>query len=159
MSSFEDALKAQWPEGPEAYNGYELHLATFFWNAAKASSKPLNEWAREIHENAVAHGWWEEKRNFGEMIALMHSEFSEALEEWREHKPALYMGAHTHAGTDCFDPNCRVEKPEGWAVEIVDGIIRALDTIYSEGVDVEEIMRLKTEYNKTRPYRHGNKRA
>ena len=40
----------------------------------------LDEWAREIHEIAVEHGWWEEERSFGEIVALCHSELSEALE-------------------------------------------------------------------------------
>ena len=33
-----------------------------------------NDFAREVHENAVAHGWWEEERRFPEVIALCHSE-------------------------------------------------------------------------------------
>jgi hypothetical protein len=41
----------------------------------------LNEFAKEIHQNAVEHGWWDTKRTFGEIIALCHSELSEALEE------------------------------------------------------------------------------
>ena len=28
-----------------------------------------------------------------------------------------------------------------------------------QGVDMDEILRLKHEYNKTRPYRHGGKRC
>ena len=39
----------------------------------------LNEFAKEVHNNAVEPGWWEDDRGFGEMIALCHSEFSEAL--------------------------------------------------------------------------------
>ena len=38
----------------------------------------LNEWAKVIHENAVNHGWWEEEKSFGEVIALCHAELSEA---------------------------------------------------------------------------------
>lgn len=44
-------------------------------------AKTLNEWARDIHQNAVAHGWWDEPRSFGDIVALCHSELSEALEE------------------------------------------------------------------------------
>lgn len=36
----------------------------------------INEVAKEIHENAVAHGWWDEERGFPEVLALIHSEVS-----------------------------------------------------------------------------------
>ena len=28
----------------------------------------LNELAKEIHINSIEHGWWDEPRNFGEII-------------------------------------------------------------------------------------------
>ena len=37
----------------------------------------------EVYETAVAKGWWNEDRNDGECIALIHSELSEALEALR----------------------------------------------------------------------------
>lgn len=103
----------------------------------------LNEWAKEIHENAVNHGWWDEPRSFGEIIALCHSELSEALEEYRDGNHNLYYNDY--------------DKPEGIAVELADCIIRILDWCGKEGIDIEEIIRIKHEYNKTRPYRHGGK--
>ncbi len=36
--------------------------------------------AKEVHDTAREKGWWDKERNDGEMIALMHSELSEALE-------------------------------------------------------------------------------
>ena len=103
----------------------------------------LNEWAKEIHENAVNHGWWDEPRSFGEIIALCHSELSEALEEYRDGNPNLYYNDY--------------DKPEGIAVELVDCIIRILDWCGKEGIDIDEIIRIKHKYNKTRSYRHGGK--
>ena len=35
----------------------------------------INEVARQIHENAVDHGWWDEERGFPEVLALIHSIF------------------------------------------------------------------------------------
>jgi hypothetical protein len=50
-----------------------------------------------------------------------------------------------------------VKKPEGVPVEIADIIIRALDFMHEMGIDVEETIRQKMQFNWTRPYRHGRK--
>ena len=119
----------------------------------------LNELAKEIHENAVEHGWWDEPRSFGEVDALCHSELSEALEEHRDGRPMLWFRCPDD-GIACGrgDVSCvKKPKPEGVAVEMADCIIRILDWCGKEGIDIDKIIRLKMEYNKTRPYRHGGK--
>lgn len=129
----------------------------------------LNELAKEIHANAVEHGWWDEERSFGDIVALCHSELSEALEEYRAGRPMVWRACE-YDGFPCDKNDCDVydkghcsglqveDKPEGIAVEMADCIIRILDWCGKEGVDIDAIMQEKMEYNLTRPYRHGGKR-
>lgn len=49
--------------------------------------------------------------------------------------------------------------PESVAVELADCMIRILDYCGHDGIDIEEAIRIKHEYNKTRPYRHGGKKC
>ena len=128
----------------------------------------LNEWAREIHANAVEHGWWENERPLPEVLMLIVSELSEALEEARAGRPMVWHSC-AFDGKPCCEDNieckqwvngeCCVgdydEKPEGIAVEVIDALIRILDWCGKEGLDVEALVREKHEYNKTRPYKHG----
>lgn len=125
----------------------------------------LNEIAKEVHQNAVEHGWWDDNRTFGEIIALCHAELSEALEEHRNCQPNLYVALHEpgtilrHNRAFTTDvENFKGLKPEGIAVELADCIIRILDYCAHEGIDIEQAIQLKHVYNKTRPYRHGGKR-
>lgn len=104
----------------------------------------MNDLAHEIHENAVEHGWWDEERKLPEIIALCHSELSEALEEYRKDMPYI----HVENG-----------KPEGVAVELADCIIRILDFCGYAGINIDFALRMKHEYNKGRPYRHGGKKC
>lgn len=198
----------------------------------------IEELAAMVHENAVKHGWWDEDRPITETVALIHSEWSEALEEARAGRPLVY-----HRCADCTDGPCIVEpdtatacgfdaashKPEDIAVELIDGVIRILDLfgnlevtcadphtgeasefeslwsydlseyevpasvselvcvlhagtsdifddendgsalpllavmsvallwIHSQGLDPLELLLMKHEYNKGRPYKHGKK--
>lgn len=77
-----------------------------------------------VYKTACEHGWHETKREFTEIICLIHSELSEALEELR--KPGdhdLYYGENG--------------KPEGFYIEMADCAIRILDWMGDEGREVE----------------------
>lgn len=116
----------------------------------------MKKLVKEIHENAKAHGWWDEERTFGELIALCHSELSEALEEYRNKKPLFYFKEIN--GFEVSEiKEWHGEKPEGIAIELADVIIRIFDMCGKYGIDIEEAIKVKHEYNKTRPYKHGNK--
>lgn len=117
----------------------------------------LNELAKEVHQNAIEHGWWKEERSFGEIIALCHSELSEALEEYRNARPSIYVDDFENCKRITDVSEFAGRKPEGVATELADCIIRILDYCGRTGIDIDEAIRIKHEYNKTRPYRHGGK--
>ncbi len=99
----------------------------------------------ESHTTARSKGWWDEEVNIGEKIALMHSELSEALEEYRSHgEKKLYKGPDG--------------KPEGFIFELADTIIRIADLCGKLDLNLEKALKIKMEFNQTRPYRHGNKK-
>jgi len=99
-----------------------------------------NELARDIHRNAVEHGFWPpEGRNNGEAIALMHSELSEALEALR-------------------DGNPKSVKAPGYSQleeELADVIVRVLDFAGGLELDVAGALLAKMQYNAGRPPKHG----
>lgn len=109
----------------------------------------MKELQKQIHKLAKEKGWWEEDRDFAEVVALAHSELSEALEEYRNSKDFVYYTTLTDS---------EYLKPEGIAIEMADVIIRILDWAEKEGVDMEEMIKVKHKYNTTRPYKHGGKK-
>lgn len=125
----------------------------------------INELIKDIHQNAVEHGFWDGNRCFAETVALCHSELSEALEEDRAGRPLVWKKC-TKNGKPCskceefeFPDSCSEDwidaKPEGVAVEMADCIIRIMDWAGAMGVDLEKIIIDKHEYNKSRERLHG----
>jgi len=105
----------------------------------------VEELIQQSHATAIEKGWWDEDRVFAEVIALAHSELSEALEECREGKAFREI---------YYDEK---EKPCGIAIELADLLIRVADMCAHYNIPIEVALEIKMEYNKTRPYRHGKK--
>lgn len=94
----------------------------------------ISDWQKETHQNAVAHGWYDgDTRGIPELLCLIHSEVSEALEAHREN------------------------DWDGFKEELADVAIRLFDMAEYLNIDLEAEIAKKHETNKARPYRHGNK--
>lgn len=85
----------------------------------------------QAHANAKEKGFWDQPREFGTMIALIHSELSEALE------------------ADRHGDKVRV------AEELADVAIRLGDLCGGLGIDLESAILAKIEKNAARPKMHG----
>lgn len=109
----------------------------------------LNDYRDICHDLAKQKGWHDEERTFGDYIALMHSELSEALEAYRD--GMLYNVVEFTIKHD------EHAKPEGIPIELVDVLIRIFDFAGMYGIDLESAFHQKNGYNMTRPHRHGGK--
>jgi hypothetical protein len=122
----------------------------------------LNSLAAEIHTINRDKGFWDNPRNFGEVLALVHSELSEALEEYRNENvmpPVYYVKKDNVDGGYTIWMHQEGYKPEGVAVELIDAIIRLLDMLegfYPE-VNIERTLKEKLAYNVSRPRLHGRR--
>lgn len=92
------------------------------------------------HQTAQEAGWYRDPktgkpvvRNFGEVVALMHSELSEALEADRKGLK-----------------DDKLPHRDGREVEFADCIIRILDTAAALGLDVAGALIEKNRYNRSR---------
>jgi len=118
----------------------------------------LNSLRDQAFQIARAHGFSE--ATIGEEIALMHSELSEALEDYRDgHSPneSWYIDKATNERFSRQAVDLPRLKPCGIPSEMADVIIRVLHFCGKHGINIEKAVYEKMAYNERREYMHGKK--
>ena len=93
----------------------------------------LNKLAKHCYNEAKQAGWHDTPREDGMMIALIHSEISEALEELCKNQMDDHLPHRPMA-----------------EVELADALIRILDFVGMRGYDLGGVVQERLDYNRTR---------
>lgn len=119
----------------------------------------INELAQGIHLNAKSKGFFDEPKNIGEMIALIHSEASEALEaDRKDHFTTANMDAvNGWVLDDDFKFSFSEQVKNTFEDELADIMIRVMDLAAFKNIDLEAHIKAKMRYNSLREHKHGKK--
>lgn len=98
--------------------------------------KGLNVKMREVREMADAKGFSSDHARIWEMLALIHTEISEATDAYKKGQPMDKIGE-----------------------ELIDAIIRILHLLSALDLDAEELFQHKMGINWSRPHKFGTVRG
>lgn len=126
----------------------------------------IKEISQEIHQNNIQKGFWnggKEQKNVGEVLMLVVSELSEALEADRKDRRSV-CGSFTKAVgnaslySDEWKQAFEEHVKDTFEDEIADAVIRLFDLCEGFGIDLEWHILKKHHYNCAhRAHKHGKK--
>ena len=122
---------------------YATAVSKGWWDPSADVAMLTEHFSMELSSPEIAEAWERvTERDPGTMVALMHSELSEALEGMRHNNPP--------------DEHC----PDYSSVEIelADVIIRIMDYAERHNLDIAGALVAKANFNATREHKHGGKK-
>lgn len=125
-----------------------------------------------IFANNKEKGFWDKERNKGEMLMLVVSELSEALEADRKDRYAKHnmegydtkailngeITSEDNEHPDSFWKRCFIGTvKDTFEDELADAVIRLFDICEGLGIDLEYHIQAKMKFNAMREKMHGKK--
>lgn len=121
--------------------------------------KGINELSKEIHQNAKNKGFFDDEKNIGEMLCLIHSEVSEALEADRKSQRTFsnIKAINGWIADKDFILSFKNNVKDTFDDELADIMIRVMDLAAFKGIDLEQHIKAKMRFNSLREHKHGKK--